>query len=64
MANKNLKVLWVSCGTEDGLITWNRQLVTWLKGQNANVQVHEVPGKHTWMVWRRNLAEFSQLLFK
>jgi len=24
----------------------------------------ETPGAHTWMVWRRNLAEFAPLLFR
>jgi hypothetical protein len=24
----------------------------------------ETPGMHTWMVWRRNLAEFTPLLFR
>lgn len=62
--NKALKHFWISCGTSDGLITFNRQLVNWLKGKNTNVDVHETSGKHTWMVWRRNLIEFSQLLFK
>jgi len=62
--NKALKEFWVSCGTEDGLITFNRQLVTWLKGKNAKVDFHETPGRHAWMVWRRNLIEFSQLLFR
>jgi enterochelin esterase-like enzyme len=49
-ANKKLKVLWVSCGTDDGLITFNRNLVSWLKGKG--------------MVWRRNLIAFSQQLFR
>jgi len=62
--NKSLKVLWVSCGVDDGLIGFNRGLVTWLKLKSAKVQVHETPGRHAWMVWRRNLIEFSQLLFK
>jgi len=62
--NKALKVLWVSCGTDDGLIGFNRGLVTWLRGKNANVDVHETPGRHAWMVWRRNLIEYSQLLFR
>jgi len=62
--NKALKVLWVSCGTDDGLITFNRGLVKWLQAKNATVDVHETPGRHAWMVWRRNLIEFSQLLFK
>jgi len=62
--NKALKVLWVSCGTDDGLIGFNRGLVTWLKGKNVKVDIHETPGRHAWMVWRRNLIEFSQLLFR
>jgi S-formylglutathione hydrolase FrmB len=24
----------------------------------------ETPGTHTWMLWRRNLAEFAPLLFR
>jgi len=24
----------------------------------------ETPGMHTWMVWRRNLTDFAQLLFR
>jgi enterochelin esterase family protein len=24
----------------------------------------ETPGAHTWMVWRRNLADFAPLLFR
>jgi len=30
----------------------------------VNVEFVETPGAHTWMVWRRNIAEFSQRLFK
>jgi enterochelin esterase-like enzyme len=29
--------------------------------QHADI---ETPGAHTWMVWRRNLAEFTGLLFR
>ncbi len=63
-ANEKLKLLWVSCGTEDGLIRFNRTLVKWLKAKNANLQALETPGRHTWMVWRRNLIAFSQQLFR
>ncbi len=59
-----LKLLWISCGTEDGLIGTNRNLVTWLKQKQVPVDAHETSGRHTWMVWRRNLIDFSQLLFK
>jgi enterochelin esterase family protein len=63
-ANRNLKLLWVSCGTEDGLINANRGLDKWLQEKNVKHTYKETPGAHTWMVWRRNLAELLQLLFK
>ncbi len=62
--NKSLKSLYISCGTEDGLLNPNRNIVTWLKGKGVNVEMKEKPGRHAWMVWRRNLAEFAQVLFR
>jgi enterochelin esterase-like enzyme len=63
-ANQQLHLLWVACGTEDHLITINRNLSAWLKEGGVKVTEIETPGMHTWMVWRRNLAEFAQLLFR
>jgi len=63
-ANSQLKVLWIACGTEDRLITANRNLREWLKTKGINHTDIETPGMHTWMVWRRNLAEFAPLLFR
>lgn len=63
-ANSKLHLLWVSCGTEDHLITINRQFREWLKTKNINHTDIETPGQHTWMVWRRNLTTVAQLLFK
>jgi enterochelin esterase-like enzyme len=63
-ANQQLHLLWIACGTEDDLITTNRALWAWLKTQGINVTEVETPGMHTWMVWRRNLAEFAPLLFR
>src|SRR5262252_6133811 len=63
-ANQELKVLWIACGTEDRLITANRNLREWLKQKGINHTDIETPGMHTWMVWRRNLAEFAPLLFR
>lgn len=63
-ANGKLRLLWVACGTEDHLIGINRQLREWLKGKAIEHVDIETPGEHTWMVWRRNLAEFSTLLFR
>jgi enterochelin esterase-like enzyme len=63
-ANPQLKLLWIACGTEDRLITANRNLRTWLKAKEIQHVDIETPGMHTWMVWRRNLAEFAPLLFR
>ncbi len=63
-ANQQLKLLWVACGTEDRLITPNRNLREWLKSKGINHVDIETRGMHTWMVWRRNLAEFAPLLFR
>jgi enterochelin esterase-like enzyme len=63
-ANQELKVLWIACGTEDRLITANRNLRDWLRQKGINHTDIETPGMHTWMVWRRNLAEFAPLLFR
>ena len=63
-ANQQLKLLWVACGTEDRLITVNRNFREWLKTKGINHVDIETPGQHTWLVWRRNLTEFSSLLFR
>jgi enterochelin esterase-like enzyme len=62
--NQELKLLWVACGTEDRLITANRNFREWLKSKDIQHTDIETPGMHTWMVWRRNLAEFAGLLFR
>jgi enterochelin esterase-like enzyme len=63
-ANQQLRLLWIACGTEDRLITVNRNLREWLKTKGVQHTDIETPGMHTWMVWRRNLAEFVGLLFR
>jgi enterochelin esterase family protein len=63
-ANAQIRLLWIACGTQDRLITGNRKLREWLKTKGLDHTYIETPGMHTWMVWRRNLAEFAPLLFK
>jgi enterochelin esterase-like enzyme len=60
----NLHLLWIACGTEDGLIKPNRRLVDFLKTKDMPVTQIETPGLHTWMVWRDNLIHFTPLLFQ
>ena len=59
-----LRLLWISCGTQDDLITPNRRFIAWLKSKDVPVTAIEAPGMHTWMVWRDNLAHFAPLLFQ
>ena len=49
---------------EDRLIDANRKLKDWLKSKDIQYTSIETPGAHTWLVWRRNLAEFAPLLFR
>jgi enterochelin esterase-like enzyme len=60
----NLRLLWIACGSEDGLAAPNRRLVTFLKEKNMPVTQVEIPGLHTWLVWRDNLIHFVPLLFQ
>ena len=62
-SNSKIKLLWIACGTEDGLIGVNRKFRSWLKDKGVEHTEVETPGAHTWMVWRRNLANFTPLLF-
>jgi enterochelin esterase family protein len=61
---KQLKTLWIACGTEDGLIEPNRRFKAWLKSINVPFTDVETPGAHTWMVWRRNLIAVAPMLFR
>ena len=60
----DLKVLWVACGTGDGLIEPNRKLAAYLKSEDMPVTAIETPGMHVWQVWRDNLVNFTPLLFQ
>jgi enterochelin esterase-like enzyme len=60
----HFKLLWIACGTEDGLITPNRHFVAWAKSRNLPVTAVETPGQHTWLVWRDNLITVAPLLFR
>jgi enterochelin esterase-like enzyme len=58
------RLLWIACGTDDRLIDVNRNFRAWLASKRIEHVNIETSGSHTWMVWRRNLADFSSLLFR
>jgi len=62
--NDRVRLLWIACGREDGLIESTRNLEAWLDARAVRHTRVETDGAHTWMVWRRNLAAFAPLLFR
>lgn len=63
-ANAQLRLLWIACGQQDGLIGVNKKLVEWLKSKGVKLTWVETPGGHSFLVWRRYLAELTPLLFQ
>jgi enterochelin esterase-like enzyme len=64
-ANKQIKLLWIVCGTADGLIGVNRQFKDWLKARNVQFTEQEVPEMgHVWPLWRQNLVDLAPRLFQ
>jgi enterochelin esterase-like enzyme len=61
---RDLRLLWVACGTSDDLIAPNREFVTWARAKKLPITPIETEGKHTWLVWRDNLIHFTPLLFR
>jgi enterochelin esterase-like enzyme len=62
--NSKVRLLWIACGKDDFLLDANHKLEDWLKSKEVRHTKIETSGAHTWMVWRRNLAEFAPLLFR
>ena len=63
-ANKQLKLLWIACGTEDSAMAGARSTHEAL--QKAGIQHTFVAseGAHHWRVWRRYLRDVAPLLFR
>ena len=62
--NKDLRLLWIGCGKDDGAFAASKRLAEFLAGRGVLHTFRETPGAHTWMVWRRYLHEIAPLLFK
>ena len=62
--NKQLKLLWVSVGTEDFLYNSTAEFLNYLTSKIINYKSLISGGGHTWMNVKTYLAETAQLLFK
>jgi enterochelin esterase-like enzyme len=63
--NGNLKSLWISMGGKEDIAYGNCKIMT-AKFDEMGIKYSytEYPGGHTWPVWRNNLYNFAQVLFR
>jgi enterochelin esterase-like enzyme len=63
-ARKLLKLLWISCGDNDGLLPISQRTHDYLYEHNVPHIYYLEAGGHDFKVWKNGLYMFSQLLFK
>lgn len=63
-ATQKLKLLWVSCGDQDGLMGISLGVHRYLKEKGVPHIWQMDSGKHDWLVWKNDLYLFSQRIFK
>jgi enterochelin esterase-like enzyme len=63
-AAKMLKVLWISCGNKDGLMTYSLRTHLYLKEKNVPHIWHVDDNAHDFKHWKNSLYWFAQQLFK
>ncbi|HTS66085.1 MAG TPA: alpha/beta hydrolase-fold protein [Candidatus Acidoferrales bacterium] len=61
---KGTRLVWLSTGSEDGLLPNTKATVEMLKKHGFNPVFQESPGGHTWLNWRNYLNEFTPQLFQ
>lgn len=62
--NKQLRLLWISCGRQDFLFQTNKKLVQDFEDHGVKHMYVETEGAHVWSVWRKNLENALPLLFR
>ncbi len=62
---EKLKLLFISCGDKDGLISFSKRTHDYLTENNIAHYYYVIPeGQHDFKVWKDSLYNFAQLLFK
>jgi enterochelin esterase-like enzyme len=62
--NAPLRLLWLACGEQDGLLGINRKLDAWLTEKGVRHSWTQIPGAHSFRTWRPLLVQFTSLLFQ
>jgi enterochelin esterase-like enzyme len=63
-AKKKLKLLFISCGESDGLLSFSKRTHEYLVDKGVPHIYYIEPGVHDFKVWKNGLYMFSQFLFK
>ncbi|MDF2191614.1 alpha/beta hydrolase-fold protein [Paraflavitalea sp. CAU 1676] len=63
-AKRQLKLLWISCGDKDNLISFSKRTHDYLFEKGVPHIYYIEPGVHDFKVWKNGLHMFSQFLFK
>ena len=61
---RQLDLLWVSCGNEDGLFNISAGVHQYLAAENVPHKWYVDAGAHTFPVWKNDLYHFAALLFR
>lgn len=63
-AAAQLKLLWISCGDKDGLLSVSQRTHAYLKEKNVPHIWHLDSGAHDFTVWSNDLYLFAQRIFR
>ena len=63
-AARKLKLLWISCGDQDGLLWISQRTHRYLEEKKVPHIWHVEPGKHDFEVWKNDLYLFAQRIFR
>ncbi|KQT22536.1 enterochelin esterase [Chryseobacterium sp. Leaf405] len=61
---KELKLLFISCGDQDGLMSFSKRTSDYLTANKIPHIFYIEPGGHDFKVWKNDLYIFSQMIFK
>jgi len=64
VAKEKLKLLWISCGDKDRLLSFSKRTHDYLYKNEVPHIYYIEPGVHDFKVWKNSLYMFAQFLFK
>ena len=64
LAQTNPKLYWIACGSADGLMQANKQLMERMAKNGLKYTFHESSRGHLWSNWRQYSLLFIPQLFK